>query len=154
MSEFQAGVALLLLAVVMVWDLRCRLIPNWAAIGLVLLFLVPALLAGQWLSIGESAAVAAVVFLAGALLFHAGWLGGGDVKLVAALALWAGPAGVMQLLLLTSLAGGVVSLLCLAWAMAGAWRQGRGFSRDSVQVPYGIAIALGGMPSVLAIWAG
>lgn len=154
MVELRVGMALLLLAVVAVWDLRCRLIPNWVVVGLALLFLVPALVAGQWLSVLGGSAVAAVVFLIGVVLFHFGLIGGGDVKLTAALALWAGPAGVLKFLLLTSLAGGGVSLLCLAWAGAEAWRRGDGFSRDAVQVPYGIAIALGGLPAVLAPWAG
>lgn len=154
MVEVQVGIALALLVAVVVFDLRSRVIPNWAVAGLALLFLVPAALAGQWAALGENAAMAIVVFTMAAALFQLGWLGGGDVKLGSALALWVGPGGVLQFLLLTSLVGGVVSILCLAWAVLSAWRRGEVLSRSSIQVPYGIAIAAGALPSVLAVWAG
>lgn len=152
MAEWRVGMALALLVAVTLWDLRSRVIPNWVVAGLALLFLVPAGLAGQWSALAESLAVAVVVFAMGAALFHLGWLGGGDVKLSGALALWAGPAGIMQFLLLTSLAGGMVSLLCLAGAAFRAWCRGKPLSRAAIQVPYGVALAIGGLPFVLAAW--
>lgn len=151
MDEVRTVVALVLLMAVMIWDLRHRLIPDWAAIGLALLFAGPALISGQWEALGWGLLVATGIFLGGAMLFHFGLIGGGDVKLAGALALWAGPAGIVPFLLVTSLAGGVVSLACVVGAVYSARRDGRPFAAGSVRVPYGIAIALGGMPWVMAV---
>jgi prepilin peptidase CpaA len=65
-------------------------------------------------------------------------MGGGDVKLAAALALWFPPGGTMKFLVLMSLAGGVLTLGVLAWHRAQR-REGR------PQIPYGVAIAFGGL---------
>jgi prepilin peptidase CpaA len=99
-----------------------------------------------WLSIalapwpgmaGQTIAAAAVFGLfMGA--FHFGMMGGGDVKLAAALALWFPPAGTIKFLILTSLAGGVLTLLVLAWHRVRR-REGR------PEIPYGVAIAFGGL---------
>ncbi len=56
---------------------------------------------------------AAAVFLGGAVLFARGYLGGGDVKLLAAATLWAGPAGTPTLLMLTGVLGGALALFLL-----------------------------------------
>jgi prepilin peptidase CpaA len=80
--------------------------------------------------------VAVFTILAGA--FYAGMMGGGDVKLAAALALWFSPRSTIQFLVLTSLAGGVLTLGVLAWHRAKR-REGR------PEVPYGVAIAFGGL---------
>jgi prepilin peptidase CpaA len=65
-------------------------------------------------------------------------LGGGDVKLAAALSLCFSPAGMMKFLVLMSISGGVLTLGLLAWHRARR-RKGR------PQVPYGVAIAVGGL---------
>src|SRR5207302_6235288 len=74
--------------------------------------------------------------LAGA--FYAGMMGGGDVKLAAALALWFSPAGTVKFLVLMSIAGGVLTLGILLWHRARS-REGR------PQIPYGVAIAFGAL---------
>jgi len=91
-----------------------------------------------WPGMAIQLAAAGVVFglLAGA--FYIGMMGGGDVKLAAALALWFPPAGTIKFLVLMSLAGGVLTLGILAWHRA-KQREGR------PQVPYGVAIAFGGL---------
>lgn len=141
--------ALGLLVVAVQGDLRRREIPDWSTLGLVALFLVLQVYRGHWQAIGEGLLVAVAVFGAGVGLFRFGWLGGGDVKLMAALALWAGPAGILQFVLLTSFAGGPLSLACLA---ASAWRRRDRPARlcSRVAVPYGVAIALGAVPTILA----
>ena len=65
-------------------------------------------------------------------------MGGGDVKLAAALALWFSPVSTIKFLVLMSLAGGVLTLGVLAWHRA-KQREGR------PQIPYGVAIAFGGL---------
>src|SRR3712207_8926707 len=47
------------------------------------------------------------------LAFAVGMMGGGDVKMIAALALWLPPAAVLKLLVIMSIAGGVLTLALL-----------------------------------------
>ena len=82
------------------------------------------------------AAVAVFTVLAGA--FYAGMMGGGDVKLAAALALWFPPGVTVKFLVLMSIAGGVLTLGLVAWHRARR-REGR------PQIPYGVAIAFGAL---------
>ena len=70
-------------------------------------------------AIGLALACAAVVFGAGTAAFAAGALGGGDVKLLAAASLFAGPGLISDFLLVTALAGGVLGLAVLAGAPIG-----------------------------------
>ena len=91
-----------------------------------------------WPGIAVQLAAAATVFVLLAGAFYAGMMGGGDVKLAAALALWFTPAGTVKFLVLMSLAGGVLTLGLVAWHRAKR-REGR------PQVPYGVAIAVGGL---------
>jgi prepilin peptidase CpaA len=83
-------------------------------------------------------AAGAVVFLLLAGAFFAGMMGGGDVKLAAALALWFPPLLTVRFLVLMSIAGGVLTLGILAWHRARR-REGR------PEIPYGVAIAFGGL---------
>ena len=65
-------------------------------------------------------------------------MGGGDVKLAAALALWFSPASAVKFLVVMSLAGGVLTLFVVALhRMRG--KSGR------PEIPYGVAIAFGGL---------
>ena len=66
--------------------------------------------------IWPAVATAAAVLVVGITVWRCGWLGGGDVKLIAALSLWAGPGHLASLLLATALCGG---LLALAVIVAG-----------------------------------
>ena len=91
-----------------------------------------------WPDVGMQLAVGAMVFTVFAGAFYAGMMGGGDVKLAAALALWFSPQSTIKFLVLTSLAGGVLTLGVLAWHRTKR-REGR------PEVPYGVAIAFGGL---------
>jgi prepilin peptidase CpaA len=143
------AVALALLATAVISDMRYRLIPDWAAGGLLLLFLLSNAIDGSWSALGDGLAAAALLFAVGAAFFYMGWLGGGDVKLMAGVAAWAGLGGLPQFALLTSLIGGVLSVLYAGWAISGRWR-GMAQPLDQVEVPYGVAIALGAAPLILA----
>jgi prepilin peptidase CpaA len=87
--------------------------------------------AGQ---IGVAVAVFAV--LAGG--FYAGMMGGGDVKLAAAIALWFPPVTTLRFLVVMSLAGGVLTLGLLV-----SHKLRRNAGRP--KIPYGVAIACGGL---------
>jgi prepilin peptidase CpaA len=86
------------------------------------------------------------------LLFATGLCGGGDVKLLAATALWMGWSHLGEFLLATALAGAALSILLLvARRLAGSRvlastgvRPRRLFAKDA-GVPYGVAIATGGL---------
>jgi prepilin peptidase CpaA len=83
-------------------------------------------------------AVGAAVFVLLAGAFYAGMMGGGDVKLAAALSLWFSPPSAIRFLVLMSIAGGVLTLAMLVWHRARK-REGR------PEIPYGVAIAFGGL---------
>ena len=91
-----------------------------------------------WPDMAVQLAGAVTVFGLLALAFFAGMMGGGDVKLAAALALWFSPVTTVKFLVLMSLAGGVLTLVILAWHRTRK-REGR------PQIPYGVAIAFGGL---------
>jgi prepilin peptidase CpaA len=132
-------------------DLRRLIIPNGLILGLCALWPLHVVTAPvlTLAAVGTAALCAAAVFIVGALLFSRGLIGGGDVKLLAAATLWAGPAATVSLLLLTGLLGGVLCLLLLTpvGALIAAARPivldsgdpARG--ANPVFVPYGVAIA-------------
>jgi prepilin peptidase CpaA len=91
-----------------------------------------------WPGMAVQIAAAATVFLLLAFAFFAGMMGGGDVKLAAALALWFSPFATVKFLVLMSISGGVLTLAVLAWHRAKK-REGR------PEIPYGVAIAFGGL---------
>ena len=155
-APLQAG-CLLAFAVLLIaagWqDVRTMRIANGLSLAIVACFAVWALtgLALGKLSIGnvaQSAACAVALFAAGAMAFAAGGLGGGDVKLLAASGLFAGPGLLVDFLTVTALVGGALGLAILAGAPIGpAVATGDGTVRARLRggLPYGPAIAAGGL---------
>ena len=96
--------------------------------------------------------ITAIVFTVGAVFFFLRLTGGGDVKLLAATALWPGPELILPFLLVTAVAGGVLSLAALFHlgilrprsASASALNVPR-MSYFKARVPYGLAIVTGGV---------
>ncbi len=122
-------------------------IPNRISIALALLF-VPAMLAAGlgWAQAGLHLFVGAGVLALGIGMFALRWIGGGDAKLLAAAALWAGWPGVLPFLALTAIFGGVfVLLLLIARRMFGSYAEAHGIFWPILQrtgdVPYGVGIA-------------
>jgi prepilin peptidase CpaA len=124
----------LLLLTAAVTDLRARIISNrlnlaiallalpwWAAIGL-----------GGW-GIAAQIALAVVVFAVFAGCFALGMMGGGDVKLLAALALWLPLTRMVTMLEWMAVGGGVLTLMMLGHHR---WRRAPG----RPEIPYGVAI--------------
>ena len=91
-----------------------------------------------WPGVGIQLAAGAGVFVLLACAFYAGMMGGGDVKLAAALALWFSPSSTLKFLVLMSLAGGVLTLVVMMLHRLKR-REGR------PEIPYGVAIAFGGL---------
>src|SRR5580658_5659365 len=94
-------------------DLRRLIIPNALTVSLCVLWPFYVAATPSPLVILVSLGGALAVFLVGAFCFSRGYLGGGDVKLLAAAALWAGPGGIAPLLVLTGVLGGLLALLLL-----------------------------------------
>ena len=61
----------------------------------------------------ESLIAATILLLLLIVIYQRGWIGGGDVKLLVALAIGLPLMGVIQLLTMTALAGGVLALVHL-----------------------------------------
>ena len=91
-----------------------------------------------WPDAGIQLAAGATVFALLAGAFFAGLMGGGDVKLAAALSLWFSPASIFEFLVVMSIAGGVLTLVVVAVHKVRS-KEGR------PEVPYGVAIAIGGL---------
>jgi prepilin peptidase CpaA len=91
-----------------------------------------------WPNVAAQVAIAAGVFALLAVALYAGMMGGGDVKLAAALSLWFSPLSTLRFLVLMSIAGGVLTLAVLALHRIRK-REGR------PEIPYGVAIACGGL---------
>jgi len=124
-----------LLVVAAVGDLRRRIIANRLNLAIALLA-VP-----WWLAVGLSPGGIAVQLATSLLLllffagcFALGWMGGGDVKLLAALGLWLPVAQVAQLLVWMAIGGAVLAAAMLVG-------QRRLCASGPLEVPYGVAIA-------------
>ncbi len=115
-------------------------IPDWTSSLIGVLYFGYTLNALGSYDFASAVLVALLVFLVGVGLFSIGAFGGGDVKLLSAVTLWAGPAMVLPLLFITAIAGGVLSLAIMT---RGRFRRARIFMKP--RVPYGIAIAAGGL---------
>jgi prepilin peptidase CpaA len=150
-----AALALLLLAAA-VGDARRYLIPNWISIAVAALYPLYILLHPEAVDWAAGIAVALGLFGFGFVLHLLGVIGGGDVKLLAAAGLWAGPQYLVPLLLIMALSGGVLALvLMIARASRVRVRHLRaGPTRGHGQLPYGVAIAAGGMTVSVLLAAG
>lgn len=133
------GLAIALLIALFI-DFRHRIIPNWLNAVIALAAPVFWWVSGYalWPDIAIQIGVALAVLLVFALVFQLGQMGGGDVKLLVALALWLPLQQTYWMVILTSLIGLVVTLVFL-----GLHKWSRKPGRPSI--PYGIAIALSGL---------
>jgi prepilin peptidase CpaA len=142
-------------------DVLTRRIPNRLVLVIALLFFPLALLAGmRWELIALHAGTALGLFILGYMLFSLQLLGGGDAKLLAAASLWMGPAGLFPFLTMTVLAGGLLSLVVMAWAVVRLEAELRGSLLHrwtgwlKPKVPYGYAIAAGALLAFQESWWG
>jgi prepilin peptidase CpaA len=134
-----AGAAGLLLLAALI-DIRTRTIPNWlcllVALGAPLFWWASGITLYPDVLERVGSAYLIFVFLFG--MFCLGAMGGGDVKLAAALALWFTPLTNLAFLIYTSFAGGAVTLVTMAFHRL-ARREGK------PEIPYGVAIAAAGL---------
>ncbi len=134
------------------WDLTTLQIPNWLSLAVLISFVAFAALGPlDAADIFGRIGLGAAVLVGGTLLFMKGFAGGGDVKLLAAAAVWVGWRGFPLYLAVTVLIGGVLALLFLAfrrlklprsWASV-AWV--RRLHNPGEGIPYGAAIGVAGV---------
>jgi len=121
-------------------DLKARTIPNLLNLAVALLA-IPfwwSLGLALWPDVALHLGVAALIFGLFAIAFAFGAMGGGDVKLVAGIALWLPAASVIALLFIMSVAGGALTLAMLI-------RHKLARKAGQLEIPYGVAIAFGGL---------
>jgi prepilin peptidase CpaA len=132
-------------------DLLTMRIANSVSLGLVVAFLVIALIAGMTAEeMLIHFAIGAALLVAGMLLFGLNLVGGGDVKLLAAAGLWIGYDQLAPFLLYVTIFGGALALLLLAYRRfpatalpLPAWAAR--LHAEGEGMPYGIAIAAGAL---------
>ena len=96
---------LLMVACAAVIDARTRRIPNWLCLMVLLAGVGEAVQGDLPLTWGASLAGFGVGFVLLFPAFALGAMGGGDVKLLAAIGAWTGPVGVIVVLVIASLVG-------------------------------------------------
>ena len=133
-------------------DLFTMTISNRVSLALLAGFMFLALLGGMgWhdmlMHLGAGATVLVVAFGC----FAMGWVGGGDAKVAASVALWFGFDHLLNYLLYASLFGGALTILLLQfrqwplpYPLSGQAWLNRLHDRQS-GIPYGIALALGAL---------
>lgn len=96
-------------------DVKTRRIPNYLTLGGALAGLVFQALSYGWWGLQEGLLGLILGFGLLIIPYLLGGMGAGDVKALAALGAWLGPAKTFQLFLYMAIAGGVLALAVLAW---------------------------------------
>ena len=137
-----AALVLLLLSAG-IQDARTREIANWK--NAAILALAPLWWWSNGLSllpdIAIQLAVAGVIFALFCGAFYFNWMGGGDVKMIGALALWLPFQALAWMLIVMSLLGGALTVLLVAERFV---RRRDG----NIEIPYGVAIAIAGLIAI------
>lgn len=136
-----AGILIAALVYATWTDIKARIIPNplnagialaaplwWWAIGL-----------SPWPGMALQLAIAGTALLVFMAAFAFGAMGGGDVKLIAALGLWLVPLDFMRMIVWMSIGGGALTVVMLI-------RHKIRKSEGQLEIPYGVAIALAAIP--------
>jgi len=108
--------------------------------------------------IGYSIGIALILFLILTAMFAFNLIGGGDVKLIPAISLWAGPALTLKFLYITAICGGIVSLCMILFIYLKSHKKNKSSEKINLsmseypeinttgrKIPYGVAIATGGI---------
>lgn len=133
-----AGILGLLLLYAAWGDIRARIIPNELNAAIALLA-IPWWWANGWMGwpdIAWQVGAAVAVFAIFVGLFALGVMGGGDVKMIGAIALWLPLAPLGRMLVVMAIAGGALTLLMLILHR-------RAKKPGQPEIPYGVAIAIG-----------
>lgn len=139
-SLMLAALLAMLLIIAAVSDLRHRIISNRLNLAIALTAPLAWWYADMalWPDIALQIGVALAVFAAFVALFAIGGIGGGDVKMIGALALWIDVSLLTSLLMVMALVGGVIAAVMIV-------RKRLSNSEQNPELPYGVAIAAGGL---------
>lgn len=142
-------------------DLGWRLIDHRLVVSLLLLWGGHVVLSGWgWEAILAHLGVGGLAIVVTVVFYRIGWMGGGDVKLAVAVFLWAGPDNGPGVLVLVTLAGavlaalGLVACVCLRFSLPAWGKRALGLVSTDQGVPYGVALAFGGVLAALSTPAG
>lgn len=146
-------IAALIMLAAALSDMKKLRISNKLCLVLAALFPLYVLTAPQEIAWTQHLAVSAVVLFIGFAFFALRLLGGGDVKMLAAAALWAGPKLIATLLIYTTVAGGILAIAFATAALLRALIEKREHDHawHKAPVPYGVAIACGGISSLVML---
>lgn len=124
-------------------DARVREIANWknAAIALMAPLWWIAIGLTPWPGMAFQLGLAVIVLALFCVAFHFGQMGGGDVKLIAALSLWLPVQPLLQMLLIMSVLGGVITIVML---LEHRLRK----KQSELEIPYGVAISIAGLLAI------
>ena len=126
-------------------DARSYLIPNYTC-GLLLLmfplFVATSPFPVEWV---QNVIVFGLVAVLGFVVFMTGQVGAGDIKFFSVASLWAGPQLIAVLVFVTALMGGLLSLVVLFALYVKRSKANENLRLIKTPVPYGIAIAIGGL---------
>jgi prepilin peptidase CpaA len=133
-----------------IWLLR---ISNGFPLAIVALFLAWLYLCGVDRNLWQNGVMFAVTLVGATMFFSRGWIGGGDAKLLAAIALWFDFKGGAALLFYVSLGGAMLSLV---FVMLRRMQPASFAARHEIRalkprgpIPYGVAIASGAALAIL-----
>ena len=103
------------LIVLLTWaaieDLRARRIANWLSFSLLLAGIASAATGSNSIGVGQSVSGALAGFSIPFVLFALGALGGGDVKLLAAVGAWVGPLRAVEIFAASAVVGLIIVLV-------------------------------------------
>ena len=133
-------------------DIAMYRIPNIVVLMIIVLYPIYVVVAPgeqEWL---WSLGIFALTIAVGIPLAHFKIFGGGDMKLLAVILLWAGPALASPALVLSVVAGGLIAILMLtrvrfliAGALTSIGRESLGKMFLAKNMPYGVGLAFGGV---------
>lgn len=168
MQTTVVAAAIGVLVIIAYGDLRTRCIPNSLTVAIAILGLARMALTDDPTAAARTFGASAVVFGAAFLLFWRGVLGGGDAKLVTAMALVVGSQELLQFLFVMVICGGGLALAILSRDQLHHHRDRRHsqsvrqvkirFAADSEEptagsarstVPYAVAITTAGVFTLL-----
>ena len=130
-----------------VTDVRSRRIPNRVSLAVAVVWVMFALTENTGWRSGLIAAAA--VFAIGFALFERGFVGGGDVKLLSAVSLWAGTELALPMIATVAIAGALVSVAVWIHARGlyffplGLRLRKAGTHAEQLYAPYAVAILVG-----------
>jgi len=139
-------------------DIARFIIPNSICLGILTLFPAYVLVSPESIDWAGHIANAAILFGIGFVFHLLRLIGGGDVKFMVAASLWAGPNLIMPFLIVVGISGGILSIMTMTRLKVFSFREPSGASFGvrlgaamKAHVPYGVAIAAGGLMIVLKI---